>query len=48
MQDNKVNELIQLLEGANQLVINGYLKPRGMQLVIWICIRYVLYLKDIL
>ena len=26
----KVDELIQLPEGANQLLINGYLKPRGM------------------
>ena len=48
MQDNKVNELIQLPEGANQLVINEYLKPRGIQMVIWISIMYVLYLNDIL
>ena len=48
MQDNKVNELIQLPEGTNQFGYKWILKPRGIQLVIWISIRYVLYLNDIL
>ena len=42
MQDNKVWELVPLPEGVNPLVVNGYLRPKGILTLMWRGIRLVL------
>ena len=48
MQDNKVWELVPLPDGVKPDVVNGYLKLKGIQMVMWRGIRHVLWPKALL